>query len=375
MCLAGSLVLLAPPALAASPAVVTTAVATVARGEESARPSWFADSEGRAAIALVELLQSSELDGLSAKKFNPSALRRAVRKAQGGNPSDIARASMMLDRALVAYVGALRSNNSPEWIINDRDAVPGAPSASSLLAKAAAASSLERWVADMGFMHESYAGLRRALAGAAERGDSRADALLRINLQRARLLPSDGRFVLVNAAAQRLYAYEDGKVVDWMRVVVGKPAMPTPMMAAMIRYTAANPYWNVPPDLAAERIAPNVLKEGPAYLRRLGYVVLSDWTDDAKPVDPTTIDWQAVADGKVQIRVRQEPGPHNSMGRMKFMFPNAQGVYLHDTPDKQLLNEAAAAFASRVEADGAPGTASRSLMIHSGLLFDRSAPT
>jgi murein L,D-transpeptidase YcbB/YkuD len=116
------------------------------------------------------------------------------------------------------------------------------------------------------------------------------------------------------------------------------------MMAAMIRFTSLNPYWNVPADLAAERIAPHVVKEGPAYLGKLGYVVLSDWSDNAVPVDPTTVDWQAVADGRVQVRVRQNPGPHNAMGRMKFMFPNPQGVYLHDTPDKDLLNEAARLF-------------------------------
>ena len=100
----------------------------------------------------------------------------------------------------------------------------------------------------------------------------------------------------------------------------------------------------MPVDLAAERIAPHVVKEGTGYLEKLGYVVLSDWSDQATPVDPASVDWAGVADGRVKIRVRQEPGPHNSMGRMKFMFPNPQGVYLHDTPDKELLNEAARLF-------------------------------
>jgi L,D-transpeptidase YcbB len=137
---------------------------------------------------------------------------------------------------------------------------------------------------------------------------------------------------------------ENGKVVDWMRVVVGKATMPTPMMAALIRYAAVNPYWNVPADLTAERIAPNAVKEGMGYLKKQGYVVLSDWTSDATVVDPSTVDWKAVADGKVQIRVRQNPGPFNAMGRMKFMFPNNAGVYLHDTPNKDLLLEEARLF-------------------------------
>ena len=116
------------------------------------------------------------------------------------------------------------------------------------------------------------------------------------------------------------------------------------MMAAMIRYTAVNPYWNVPPDLTAERIAPNVVKSGLGYLKDKGYIVLSDWSETAKPADPSKVDWDAVAAGRIQIRIRQNPGPANAMGRMKFMFPNPQGVYLHDTPDKQLLNEAARLF-------------------------------
>ena len=63
------------------------------------------------------------------------------------------------------------------------------------------------------------------------------------------------------------YMYEDGRVVDSMRVVVGKPKHATPMMNAYIRAAALNPYWNVPPDLAAERIAPNVVKQGVGYLK------------------------------------------------------------------------------------------------------------
>ena len=69
---------------------------------------------------------------------------------------------------------------------------------------------------------------------------------------------------------------EQGRVVDTMRVVVGKPVHPTPMMAALIRFTSLNPYWNVPADLAAERIAPNVIKGGSKYLRAKGYQLLSD---------------------------------------------------------------------------------------------------
>jgi murein L,D-transpeptidase YcbB/YkuD len=185
-------------------------------------------------------------------------------------------------------------------------------------------------------------GLRHALAGGQPGLDRQ---VLRLNLERARALPAGkGRYIIVNATAQRLTTYENGEIVDSMRVVVGKPKNPTPMMAAYIRYTSLNPYWYVPPDLAAERIAPNVLKEGLSYLKTHGYQVLSNWYDASTAIDPATIDWEAVAAGTKQVYVRQVPGPGNAMGEMKFMFPNSEGVYLHDTPQKELLTEASRMF-------------------------------
>ncbi|HEU4956866.1 MAG TPA: L,D-transpeptidase family protein, partial [Sphingomicrobium sp.] len=80
------------------------------------------------------------------------------------------------------------------------------------------------------------------------------------------------------------------------------------------------------------------------YLNKHGYVLLSDWGDEALPVDPSTVDWKAVEEGRILVRLRQNPGPSNAMGRMKFMFPNPQGIYLHDTPNKELLNEDARMF-------------------------------
>jgi murein L,D-transpeptidase YcbB/YkuD len=168
---------------------------------------------------------------------------------------------------------------------------------------------------------------------------SRQEARIQVNLERARQLPSPlrGRHVLVDAASQRLWMYEGGRVRDEMRVVVGKPEEPTPMMAGLIRYAALNPYWYVPPDLVAKRVAPGVLSEGLAFLQDKGYQVLSDWSERPRPVDPATVDWHAVATGRVELPVRQLPGPANMMGAMKFMFPNEYGVYLHDTPDKDLF--------------------------------------
>jgi murein L,D-transpeptidase YcbB/YkuD len=313
-------------------------------GEQQVGPQWIRGEDDRAAQLLIGLLQSADLDGLDPNSFNIKDLKRAVLAAEGGKPGKVAKANALLDDALVSYVTALRKAPPRDWIINDPEAIPAAPSADELLAGAARAPSLELWLKSMPFMHQSYAQLRRALARSEAFGDRQAADLLRLNLERVRLLPASGRYVLVNSAAQKLYMYDGDQIVDEMRVVVGKAHQPTPMMAATIKFTALNPYWQVPADLAAERVAPHVINQGLGYLSDNGYVLMSDWGDHALPIDPSGVDWAAVAAGKVLVRLRQDPGPKNAMGRMKFMFPNPQGIYLHDTPNKELLNEDARLF-------------------------------
>ncbi|WP_195908686.1 L,D-transpeptidase family protein [Novosphingobium sp. Gsoil 351] len=124
-----------------------------------------------------------------------------------------------------------------------------------------------------------------------------------------------------------------------MKVVVGKPSEPTPMIAGLISNAVLNPYWNVPPDLVSSRIAWNVNKNGLGYLKSKGYQALSDFSNKPKVLNPAKIDWKAVEAGTKELRVRQLPGKSNFMGKVKFNFPNSQGIYLHDTPDKALLKE------------------------------------
>jgi murein L,D-transpeptidase YcbB/YkuD len=143
--------------------------------------------------------------------------------------------------------------------------------------------------------------------------------------------------------------YENGQVVDSMRVVAGRPdaIAQTPMMNAFIRFEALNPYWNAPPDIAARKLAPNVLKRGRAYLNEKGYEIVDQFGDNAHVLNPMSVDWKGVVAGRVQVRMRQKPGPANSMGRMKFMFPNQQGIWLHDTPEKEKIEDA-----GRLESNG-----------------------
>lgn len=154
-------------------------------------------------------------------------------------------------------------------------------------------------------------------------------------------IPARGRSIVVDAATARLFMIEDGQVVDSMRVIVGKPSAATPTLKSTLYYATLNPYWNVPTDLGRTLIAPNVLRLGMSYLRDKGYEVVSAFTEDPRIIDPKTVNWQAVAAGEEKVFVRQRPGPANSMGRMKFGFANDDGIFLHDTPRKELFAEAA----------------------------------
>lgn len=152
-------------------------------------------------------------------------------------------------------------------------------------------------------------------------------------------IPQHGRYVLVDANSARLYMIEDGRVQDSMRVIVGKPETPTPELKSVINYETLNPYWHVTADLAKTLIAPRVLKDGNAYLTQQGYEVVSAFGPGARVLSPDSVDWKAVAAGNAKVNVRQLPGPANSLGQFKFDLPNGDGIYLHDTPKKELFDQ------------------------------------
>ena len=331
------------PALAAPRAAAFDGEIAAFYRARGGAPLWFSPTSRNAAQQLLTLLGTAHADNLNARRYNVRALSRAVQDASRGNPAAIQRAEAMLSAAFVTYARDLKHDPRVGIIYVDPELKPTPPSARTLLTQASQAPSLSEYVQQLGWMNPIYGKLRQAIASRIYRNEAER-RLLAINLERARALPSgNGRYVIINSPAARLYMYENGQVVDSMRVVAGKPApaAQTPMMNAFIRFAVLNPYWNSPPDITSQNLAPNVLKRGTAYLKEKGYEVMSDWTDNARVLSPASVDWRAVAAGRAQIRLRQKPGPANSMGRMKFMFPNEQGIWLHDTPLKEKIEEAA----------------------------------
>ncbi len=163
-------------------------------------------------------------------------------------------------------------------------------------------------------------------------------AQIQRNLERWRWLPRHlgRRHVLVNMAGYRLDYVENGRVRLSMRTVVGSRYRATPAFADRIRYIELNPEWKVPPRLARDRILPR-LRRDPTWLKRQHMRLFAGWYPGAVELDPENVNWQAVDDLDFPYKLVQAAGPHNALGRIKFMFPNRFRIYLHDTPRRDLF--------------------------------------
>jgi L,D-transpeptidase YcbB len=303
-------------------------------------PIWFSgDAVKPAAHQLVQVLQRAPLDGISAGPQYAAQIQTLLQQAAATrSPHAIAQAEHSLSEALVLYAQVMKRPGQA-YIFGYDHLKPKPPSADQVLRTAAGAPSLETYLSQIASPNSIYTSIRDAAWRQMQAsGSTSADPRVVANLDRARVFPAKGRFVIVDSATQRLFMYENGVPVDSMKVVVGskkKYELPTPMIASMMYYVVHNPYWNVPHHLV-RKMAPNL--KNASYLKSKGYEVMKDWTANSERVDPSTVDWKAVQAGKTQIRLRQKPSGENSMGDLKFPFDNPEGIFLHDTPLKDYFN-------------------------------------
>ncbi|TWB18635.1 murein L,D-transpeptidase YcbB/YkuD [Nitrospirillum amazonense] len=174
--------------------------------------------------------------------------------------------------------------------------------------------------------------------------DQRINQII-VNMERWRWErePADQPYLVVNLADYTLSLMRGMDVQMTMRVVVGAPFTRTPVFIGNMSYMELNPYWYVPTKIAKEEILPKQKKDH-SYVVKNHYTLLSDWTSNAVPVDPSSINWATVTERNFHWRVRQDAGNDNSLGRIKFMFPNKFDIYLHDTPSKRLFERAVRSF-------------------------------
>jgi len=159
---------------------------------------------------------------------------------------------------------------------------------------------------------------------------------IEVNMERLRwtLGNKEQRSIVVNIANFELYVIEDELSILPMKVVVGMPYWNTPVFTAKMTHLIINPTWNVPDSIARKEILKKVKKDQ-NYLAKQNMKVLQGWGAGEEIIAPDTIDWSQVSARRLAYRFRQEPGPLNPLGRLKFVLPNKFDVYLHDTPSKR----------------------------------------
>lgn len=163
---------------------------------------------------------------------------------------------------------------------------------------------------------------------------------IELNMERWRWVPRKigNRYLIVNIADYKLWVTENHRRVLDMRVVVGRPYRRTPVFSAKMTFMVINPYWNIPQSLAIKDVLPKIQKNI-HYIEQQKIKIFKDWSENAVEIDPETIAWNKIDPGNFTYKLRQDPGPRNVLGQMKFIFPNKFAVYLHDTPNRSLFKK------------------------------------
>jgi L,D-transpeptidase YcbB len=167
---------------------------------------------------------------------------------------------------------------------------------------------------------------------------------LRVNLERGRwvLHTLGSTFIGVNVAGYHAHYVKDGQMMWQGRAQVGRPYRQTPTFKAEMTYLVFNPTWTVPPTILTKDYLPS-LKRDPGYAQRKGLKVIDR---AGRVIDPGQVDWSRYSTGNSPYLLRQDAGPRNALGRVKFIFPNDHAVFLHDTPNKTLFDKNERAFSS-----------------------------
>jgi murein L,D-transpeptidase YcbB/YkuD len=264
-----------------------------------------------AADALLAYVEAVGAEGLDPETYGPERLRTAIASGNDGLLGSAA-TDVFLRLATDLSGGAVRGNARVDWHMT-HSAIDAAAQRE-LMASAIATGDVAEALNGLLPVHPQYRGLKRALAQTPE-SDATTRALIRTNMERWRWMPRSlgARHVIVNVPAFTAAIVDNGAVTARHRTVVGAVRTPTPQLNATIRAVTMNPWWNVPQSIIREMGG------------RFG------------------ADYEVTRNGN-QITARQQPGPRNSLGRVKIEMPNDHAIYLHDTPAQALFSRPVRAF-------------------------------
>lgn len=191
---------------------------------------------------------------------------------------------------------------------------------------------------------------------------------VRINLERARWIGEfpQGPLVIVNIAGFGAALLSDGQPIWTTRVIVGRDYTATPIFTDEISYIDFNPTWTAPRSIVRGELAPKILKD-PSYLNRNDYYLARD---NGSKIETSSVNWSGVTASNFPYWVVQKPGDKNALGRVKFMFPNAHSVYMHDTPNRGLFDQTTRSFSHGCIRTENPMELAEFLLVQQG--WDRS---
>jgi murein L,D-transpeptidase YcbB/YkuD len=330
------LLLLVAPASLAQPPTLDPVPDSLADGGVTARfyqlhggqMAWSGSPRALADARVARaVLAGAAQDGLEAGRYGAFAGGTAV-------ADDVA-----LSAALLAYMRDV-ADGRPDLRALDSDVAlpPRVTDVAALLDEALRHGQLAAVLESLPPHNPDYIFLKAAL------GDAQGDVhdTIVANMERWRWLPPqlEPDRIMINAADASLDLWLGGAPVLRSRVIVGKPATPTPILRAEGAAVTVNPAWTVPHSIAVKELLPR-LKKNRAYLASQQMVLLN-----GPPGDPhgLTVNWRAIRAGQFPYQVRQLPGGRNALGRLKLELPNRFDVYLHDTPSRALFARPARAL-------------------------------
>ena len=307
---------LALTALFATPAAAQTALPAPSPASsevaaiDTAQPSW-SDAD---IAALVRAVDMAKHEGLNPADY---AAKQLATLGSASGPGRDAIASKIAMKLAHDYNEGAGTPDSNRWHFDRGDTDYRA-----WLAQALSKHRVDAALQDLLPQNADYAALRNALANCTK--PVRCNTL-KINMNRWRRLPRDlgKRYVWVNLPSYQVNLVEDGKIEQTHKAIIGKAGTKSPAFASTITGVTVNPWWNVPQSIASDGLAARV-RANPKAEAAKGYVGVE------------------TADGG--FRVRQKPGPDNSLGRIKIEMPNDYAIYLHDTPERGLFDKDKRAF-------------------------------
>lgn len=166
-----------------------------------------------------------------------------------------------------------------------------------------------------------------------------------LNMERLRWLPEElgEHYVWVNIPEYQVKIINDGKEKLKMKVIVGEKMNETPIFSDTMEFIVFSPTWTVPKSISREEMLPKI-KEEKNYFKDKNLLLYENWSPEAKEIDPGEVNWKKIDKEDFQFKIVEKPSEKNALGSVKFMFPNSEAIYLHDTPTDHLFDETERGF-------------------------------